>query len=1046
MRSIVSLSLRFRLLVLALAGATIVVGIVELRGMPVNPLPEFAPPIVEVQTEALGLSAAEVEQLITVPMEQDMLVGIPYLDDIRSESVPGLSRIRLIFEPGTNLFRARQVVAERMTQAHALPHVSKPPQILQPLSSTNRLMMIGVASKTVSPIEMSVLARWTIAPRLMGVPGVANVAIWGQRDRQLQVQVDPERLRAQGVSLVQVLETAGNALWVSPLTFVQASTPGTGGFIDTPNQRLGVQHLLPIRTPADLAKVRVEQTGTRKLRLGDVADVVEDHQPLIGDALVREGQGLLLVVEKFPDANTLEVTRDVERAIDALRPGLAGLEFDTTVYRPASYVEESIDHLTLAIVIGAALLALAFGAFFFRWRTALIALVVVPVSVLTAALVLFALGETLNAMVVAGLVAAVLVVIDDAIADMESIGRHLRERRGGGAATSTAASILEASLEVRSAAVYGTLIVALVVVPLFFLEGVAGAFFPSIALAYLLALAASMAVALTVTPALSLLLLSGGRWKGGDSPLLRRLQRGYGALLARIIYRPYPAYLAAGAMVVAAGVSAPFLGQSLLPTFKETGLLIQWGGPAGTSLPEMNRITTLASRELSSVHGVRDVGAHVGRAVTADQAVGVNSAEIWVSIDRDADYEATLARVKRVVGGYPGLSRELQIFSNERVREVLSGADEDLVVRIYGEDLNVLASKADEVEHVLAATAGVVDEHVKHQAEEPTLEIEPNLAAAQRYGIKPGDVRRATATLLSGIAVGSLFEQQKVFDVTVWGTPEVRHSPTDVRRLLIDTPSGGHVRLGAVADVRVAPNPAIIRREGVSRYVDVAANVRGRDVGAAVSDVKRGLRQIDFPLEFHPVVLTAEGQPWGRLIAIGLAVAVAIFLLFQAAFGSWRLATVSFLTLPLAAAGGVIGALLDGGTLSFGSFIGLLALVGLAARSQVLLVAHCRHLERTEGHAPDSERVLRGAREVFPRTFMTAVAAALVLLPFVVAGPIGGYEIVHPLAVVVLGGLVGSTVLSLFVVPPLHLRFGVSPDRKRTTDRHAKEGRRWRYP
>jgi Cu/Ag efflux pump CusA len=248
MRSIISLSLRFRLLVVALAAATVLVGIVELRGMPVNPLPEFAPPTVEVQTEALGLSAAEVEQLITVPMEQDMLVGVPFLDDIRSESVPGLSRIRLIFEPGTNLFRARQVVAERMTQAHALPHVSKPPQILQPLSSTNRLMMIGVSSRTVSPIEMSVLARWTIAPRLMGVPGVANVAIWGQRDRQLQVQVDPERLRARGVSLVQILETAGNALWVSPLTFVQASTPGTGGFIDTPNQRLGVQHLLPIQT------------------------------------------------------------------------------------------------------------------------------------------------------------------------------------------------------------------------------------------------------------------------------------------------------------------------------------------------------------------------------------------------------------------------------------------------------------------------------------------------------------------------------------------------------------------------------------------------------------------------------------------------------------------------------------------------------------------------------------------------------------------------------------------------------------------------------
>jgi CzcA family heavy metal efflux pump len=1045
MRSIISLSLRFRLLVVALAAATVLVGIVELRGMPVNPLPEFAPPTVEVQTEALGLSAPEVEQLITVPMEQDMLVGIPFLDDIRSESVPGLSRIRLIFEPGTNLFRARQVVAERMTQAHALPHVSKPPQILQPLSSTNRLMMIGVSSRTVSPIEMSVLARWTIAPRLMGVPGVANVAIWGQRDRQLQVQVDPERLRAQGVSLVQVLETAGNALWVSPLTFVQASTPGTGGFIDTPNQRLGVQHLLPIQTPADLAKVRIEKTGARKLRLGDVAEVVEDHQPLIGDALLRDGQGLLLVVEKFPDANTLEVTRAVERTIDALRPGLAGLEFDTTVYRPASFVEESIDHLTLGLIVGAALLVLVFGAFFFRWRTALIALAVVPVSVLAAALVLFALGETLNAMVLAGLMAALLLVIDDAVADVESIGRRLRDRREKRTAVSTATSILEASLEVRSAAVYGTLIVALSVVPVFFLEGVAGAFFPSIAVAYLLALAASMVVALTVTPALSLLLLSGGRPQRRDSPALRRLRRGYEHLLERILHRPQPVYLAAGAIVAAAAVAVPFLGQSLLPTLKETELLIQWDGPAGTSLPEMNRITTLASRELRSIEGVRDVGAHVGRAVTADQAVGVNAAEIWVSIDRGADYQATLARVKRVVGAYPGLSRELQTFSNQRVREELAGADEDIVVRIYGEDLKVLGRKAGDVERVLSGIGGVVDEHVKHQAEEPTLEIEPRLAAAQRYGIKPGDVRRAAATLLSGIAVGSLFEQQKVFDVVVWGTPENRSSPTDVRRLLIDTPSGGHVRLADVADVRVAPNPAIIQREGVSRYVDVGANVRGRDVGAAVADVKRGLGAIDFPLEYHPVVLTAEGQPWGRLLAIGLAVAVGIFLLFQAAFGSWRLATISFLTLPLAAAGGVIAALVDGGRLSFGSFIGLLALVGLAARSHLVLVTQYRQ-QATEDDAFGPELVLRGAREAFSRTFVTSVAAALVVLPFVIAGPIAGYEIVHPLAVVLLGGLVASTLLTLFVVPPLHLRFGATPDRERTTDRREKEVGRWRYP
>ena len=433
MRWIVGSSLRFRLLVVAIAAAMLVVGTIELRETPADVLPEFAPPTVEIQTEALGLSAAEVEQMITVPLEQDLLVGVAFLEDIRSESVPGLSRILLVFEPGTNVYRARQVVAERLTQAHALPQVSKPPRMLQPLSSTNRVLMVGVSSKTVSPIEMSVLARWTIAPRLMGVPGVANVSIWGQRDRQLQVQVDPERLRDQDVSLLQVVETAGNALWVSPLTFVEASTPGTGGFIDTPNQRLGVQHLLPISNAADLAQIRVDDTNGRNLSLGDVASVVEGHQPLIGDAVQGDGSGLLLVIEKFPEASTRDVTHRVEAAIGGMQPGLSGLQFDTGVYRPASYIEKSLDNLTLAMIIGGALLILVFGAFFFSWRTALVALVAIPVSLLAGVLVLAALGETFNTMVLVGLAAALMLVIGDALVDVENIARRLRQRRGQGA-------------------------------------------------------------------------------------------------------------------------------------------------------------------------------------------------------------------------------------------------------------------------------------------------------------------------------------------------------------------------------------------------------------------------------------------------------------------------------------------------------------------------------------------------------------------------------------------------------------------------------------
>jgi CzcA family heavy metal efflux pump len=1020
MRWIVESSLKLRLIVVAAAAAMIVVGIAKLGKTPVDVLPEFAPVTVEVQTEALGLSPAEVEQLITVPIEQDLLNGIAFLDDIRSQSVQGLSRILLVFEPGTDLFVARQVVSERLTQAHALPNVSKPPRMLQPVSSTNRAMMIGVSSKSVSAIEMSLLARWTIVPRLTGETGVANVSVWGQRDRQLQVQVDPERLRDRGVSLLQVIQTAGNSLWVSPLTFLEASTPGTGGFIETSSQRLGIQHISPITKAEDLARVSVEGTP---LRLGDVANVVEDHQPLIGDALTNDGAGLLLVVEKLPNANALDVTRRVEEAIAVMKPGLKDIEFDTGVFRPATYIEKSIDNITTMLIVSSILGVLLLGALLLRWRTALVSLVAIPLSVLAAALVLYALGKSMNAIVFLGLVAALGFVIDDAIASVENIARRLRRHRQEGDPKSTAAVILEASLEERGPTVYAALIIALTTLPVFFLERVSGAFFPDLAVAYLLAMLAAMAVAVTLTPALCLLLFSRGLPDQGESPVVRWLQRVYGVALSQVLRRPRPAFVAAVAVVVAAICSMPFLGHTVLPSFKENQLLIHWDAPPGTSLPEMNRVTALAARELRSVPGVEDVGAHVGRAVTADQIVGVNSGELWVSIDPDADYDATVASVKSVVAGYPGLTHDIQTFSSERVGEALTGVRDDLVVRVYGEELPTLRSTAEDVKQMLSGVDGVRNARVESPRDlEPTLQIEVNLAAAQRHRIKPGDVRRAAATLLSGIQVGSLFEDQKVFDVVVWGTPDTRSSLTSIRQLLIDTPDGGHVRLGEVADVRIAPSPTVIQRQGVARIVDVAASISGRDRGSVVRDVKRGLSASTFPLEYHAEVLGVDRQPSGRLISLGVAAAIGILLLLQACFGSWRLAALAFGILPVAVAGGVLAALAAGGSLTFGSYIGLLAVLGLAARNTVALVDRLRRLEATGGEAVGPALVLRGTRERVGPVLATALVTGLVLLPVAIVGSVAGLETVHPLAIVVLGGLITSTFATLFVVPVLYLR------------------------
>jgi Cu/Ag efflux pump CusA len=1045
MRRIIEASLRFRLLVVAIAAAVIVIGVTQLRSAPADVLPEFTPPYVEVQTEALGLSAEEVEQLVTVPLEADLLNGTMGVSVLRSESVPGESSIVLLFEPGTDIMDARQLVQEQLTQAHANPNVSKPPQMIQPLSSESRVMMIALSPDRLSPIESSVLARWTIRPRLMGVSGVANVSIFGLRDRQLQVLVDPQRLRDQSVTLSQVIHTTGNAQLVSPLSFLEASTPGTGGFIDTPNQRLQIRHLLPTVTPSELAKVPVDGTGGA-LKLGDVGQVVEDHQPLIGDAVVGNSTGLLLVVEKLPGANTLQVTRGVDDALDDLRPGLVGMHVDSHVFRPADFIETATDNITLAVIVGCALVALVLLAFLLEWRTALTCFAAFAVSLIAAALVLYATGETFNALIFAGLAVAVGAVVDDAVIDVENVRRRLRGRSRSADGAPTGAVVAEGAAEMRSPIAYATLVVLLAAVPVLFIEGVTGAFLEPLVRAYALAIVASMVVALTLTPALSSLLLSG---KGGRRP---RSGRGpaarYAAALGGVVARPRWV-LAGAAVALLAGLALiPLLRGPVIPSFKDRDLLAHLDAPTGTSRPEMARILERASRELRATPGVSDVGAHLGRAITGDQTVDVNSSELWIKLDPDADYDTTKAAVERVVAGYPGFAHSVSTYERQRIRDVaavddrqagdagagsgdldvLTGADRrSLVVRVYGEEPGVLRGQAARMQRMLAGVDGVVNPRVEPQPQEPTVTIQVDLAKARRYEIKPGDVRRAAATLLSGIEVGSIFTQQKVFEVVVRATPGARRSLTDIRRLLIDTPGGGHVRLGDVASVTVRPTPSVIQREASSRRIDVTADVRGRSVSAVRNDVRDRLREARFPLEYHAEVIadpTGHTASAKRLVGFGIAAAIGIFLVLQAAFGSWRLASLAFLTLPIALVGGEVAGIIGGRTFSLGALAGLLAVFAIAARNMIVLIRHYQRMEQREDAGPRSELVVRGARDRLTPIAITAAATAVALLPFVVLGDRPGYEIVHPMALVVLGGLVTTTLLSLFVVPALYLRFG----------------------
>ena len=1028
MRWIVTSSLRFRHLVVLAATALMVFGALELRrDARVDVFPEFSPPRVEVQTPTLGLSAAEVEEFVTVPLEHQ-LNGVPGLDVIRSSSVPQLSSITLIFDRGTDLFEARQLVQERMaTVTPTLPSWAVPPAIMPPLSSTSRVLKIGLSSEELSLVEMSSIARHTIRQRLLRVSGVANVAIWGQRKEQRQVLVDAERMRQHGVSVARVMEATSTALDSPLLAHSSGALVGTGGFVDTPNQRLGVRHVLPVLEPADLGEVSFENGAGETIRLSDVADVVTGHPPLIGDAVVNDGPGLLLIVEKFPGANTLEVTRGVEDALEALRPGLHGIEIDATIFRPATFIEMAIDNLTIALLIGCLLVVLILVAFLFEWRTAFISLVSIPLSLMAAAVVLHVRGESINVMVLAGLVIAVGVVVDDAIIGIENTWRRLRQNRREGDPMSIPAVVVEASLEVRSPIVYATLINVVAILPVVFLEGLSGAFFRPLALSYTLAVLTSMVVALTVTPALALILLRNAPLDRRDSPLVRGLKRGYAALLAPVLARP-PAVFAAAAALLAAGFAVtPLLGQSLLPDFKERDFLMHWLTKPGTSLPEETRISVQACRELRDVPGVRNCGSHIGQALFADEVVDVYFGENWVSVDPEADYDRTLASIQETVDGYPGLFRDVQTYLKERIREVLTGASQAVVVRISGDDLEVLRETADRVQAELSDVEGLVDLHTELQEDVPHVEVTTKLAAAGRHGLKPGDIRRSAAALVQGIEVNDIWRPARVFDVNIWSPPEARASLTSLRSLPIDTPDGDVVPLGEVAELRVAPTPNVIRRENVTRRIDVSADVGGRDLDAIVDDVERRLADVELPRGYSAEVLGESAERAAaqrRLLIYGLAAAVVVFALLQVAFGSWRLAALFFVTLPLALVGGALAAVASGGTLSLGSLVGFLTVFGIAARNGILLINHYQHLERYEGEAFGQGLVVRGALERLSPILMTALATGLALVPLAVAGDIPGHEIEHPMAIVILGGLVTSTFANLFLVPALYLRFG----------------------
>ncbi|MEY9967232.1 Cu/Ag efflux pump CusA [Streptacidiphilus sp. MAP12-16] len=1092
MRWIIGSSLRLAAALVAAAIVLLAVGFGSLRHAAVDTLPEFLPPQVQVQTEALGLSVNEVEQLVTVPLE-DEFNGLAFLDHLRSQSVPGLSSIELTFKPGTDIYKARQLVTERVAQGPAVVNVGTPPVMIQPQSSESRTMMVGLSSRTTSLIDLSTLARWRIRPRLLAVPGVANVTIWGQRDQQLQVLVDPAKLHARGVTLSQVINTTGDAMWTSPLTFVEASSPGADGFIDTPNQRLSVQHILPITKPEDLAKVPLEDiTGSKPpVKLGDVTTVVEDHPAMRGDAILSSGPGFLLVVEKLPGANTLAVARGVEAAMADLKPGLTGITVDTSVFRPATFVESALHNLGWAALAGLLLLTAWLGACWRSWRVALLGLVAVALPLVAAAYLLYLQGITFTGLTLAGLLAALGVIVDDAVMGVAALrARQLEpadadgnvqkqeawtwERRRSGdrrrawerrkvverrkavpesgepsplhGATPSGASravpftelLTDAFVEARRPLGFALAVVLLAAVPLLLIPGLGGSLARPIVVAYLLALLAATIVALTVTPALAFLLLRGGHsgrpeperyehFRRRRLPVARWAERAYDRVAPGLLRPAFAGGLALLLTLVALTLVPQLSGShGMIPVPQDRDLVVQWQAPPGTSLPAMEQTATAAGDSLRAISGVRDVASDVGQSLMGDQVVSVDSAQTWITLAPGADYGRATAAVRRALDQYPTVRHTLLTYPQlalETGRADTTDGDGAVRVRLYGTDPQALAAQADRIRQAIAGVPGVSDPTIQQTVTEPSIQIATDVDRAAAHGLKPGDVRRATAVLIAGIAVGSYYQQQQIFDVAVWSTPAVRQNLDDLQNLLLDTPSGDQVKLKDIATVSIQPAAAEIDHDQASRFLDVTAGVRGQDLSGTLSRVRSAVRTVELPLGYHAEISSGLQQTQGadlRLVLYVLGCTAGVFLLFQAAMRSWTRALMLLLTVPLALAGGALTAMVNGPHMTTGALAGFLALLGVAVRGGLTLVRRTQVLQ-LEGGLTQRESVLAAARVSVLPTLATAVGLALLLVPFTLRGDIAGMELARPLALVVLGGLVSTTLVTLFLLPALQL-------------------------
>ncbi|MFN0025119.1 MAG: efflux RND transporter permease subunit [Parvularculaceae bacterium] len=1012
--SIVRLSLAFPRLVLLAALLLLVYGAFVLTHAEFEVFPEFVPAQASVQVEAPGLTSSQVELLVTRPLE-NAINGATGVASIRSKSIQGLSVIDVTFREGEDPYRARQVVAESLSEVSGrLPSGVGAPKLSPLTSSTMDLLKIGLVSDRMTQMELRDLAQWTIRPRLLATSGVARVNMFGGDLRRIEIRLRGRDLTARGLALSDVIAAIQSATEIRG-----------GGYVDTDAQRILVEPRGAAVRAADLAAAVVAPDGAGAITLGDIADIVDAPEPKFGDTLIMGRPGVLLTLATQYGANTLTATHAVEAALAELKPALdaQGVTLYPELHRPANFIESALAGIRGDLILGAVLITVVLLGFMRDPRVALVAFVSIPFSLLAAIIALSAMGQTVNTMILGGLAVALGVVIDDGVIGTENILRRLRENRD----RTPKDVIFDASVEVRSPVVYAAFVLGLTMMPVLLLTGLQGAFFSPLALSFLLAIFASQAVAVTLTPALALLLL-GNATAPREPGFLRALKRTHERLLRPLMTRHVLALAVTAFLGLSALIGFTRLGAELLPAFRERHYVLQVNGPSGASIGWMLDIGGRITRDLLAIPGVATVEQQIGRAEAGEDTFPPNQSEYHVELGNidGKEEERVLGEIRRVLASYPGIQSEALTFLGDRIGESLSGETAAIAISAFGPDLDTLDRVAAAIAGVVAATPGAVDVQIKAPPGAPSLVIGLDARALARRGVSASEAYDAIETVYQGRIVAQVTDGQRIVDVAVT-TPAAEKEPEAAGAILVRGASGALVPLSAVASIDLTSARATITHDGGRRRQVVTANAATADVAGLTARIQKEIAgKVTLPpdvyLEYSGL---AEGQAAAQrelLINVGVA-GIGIVVLLILAFGGGRPAILILSSAPSALAGGVLAVALTGGIVSLGALVGFVTLFGIVARNAILLVSHTDHLVRHEGAEWGLDTVVRATSERVAPILMTALVTALGMTPLALGSGEAGREVQGPMAEVILGGLATSTILSLLLLPPLILAF-----------------------